>query len=946
MRAFGATLIPVPTRVSPVLDRLLATGPDPDGAQPRLERLIEAGVSLPKDEAGLGLLAALVASGSFLTDLLLVDVDRWPALLDDPFRDRPKPREQTMAEVKAALASSRELADVQRRLRRYRQVEMLRLGARELQPGNSLEVARDLSALADACLETAVLFCESQLRAGYGAPVCTDDSPGFVVVAMGKLGGLELNFSSDIDLIYVYSSDEGQAGSLSLHEYYSRLSRMITRAVAEITGDGFVFRVDLRLRPEGGSGAICNSLAAAESYYETFGRTWERQALLRARPAAGDLALGARLLKTIEPFVFPRSSGPRTLDEVRSLRQQFVDGTRHPGWNVKLGQGGIRDVELVAQALQLLYAGKRPDLRERTTLSALHKLGLAGLLTAQEVRTLSDAYHLWRAVEHRIQLEQGAQTHELPVEPAGRDLLARRLGLAGHAELDALVAQHRQAVSAVADTLGEPEQGPSAVVLRLLDPALPPTELLADLKSCGFSDAEAAAEDLELVRGRLPPIWLEEAIASPNPDRALDRFRDLSLRASTGLETMLHEDRQLLTILAALFGTSERLSRHLLTHPATWPNLLSGPGDPQPDPIEWQARLPARLAGCDYEEALREMRRFQAEEILRIGFHDVAGNLPHEEVSAQLGRLAECCLDQAVMRVAAELETRFGRPEAELTILVLGSCGAREMRYGSDLELVFLYQHGGVTALGIEYQDWFGRLAQRLISALGALLEEGRLYNVDTRLRPSGSQGLLVTTYQAFEDYHHESAAPWERMALLRARPAFVLPGTGPASDFASRLEAIAYQTPPNEDSLRADLLHLRQRIERERAGDPGESLHLRLSPGGLTDLEFIAAWGQLRHGEADPALRTTHPPTALHRMSERGEVTADVLDDYRFLQRAGLRLRLIRDQHDDRLHAEDRSPLARSLGMSEAQLSEELSKRMARVRGEFVRRLGESPRP
>ena len=941
MCALGATLIAVLLRASPILDRLLAAGPDPEGARPRLERLVEAGAALPGDEAGLGLLAALLSSGSFLIDLLLADVDRLTALLADPFLGRSKPRERTMAEVEAAVAGCADLPDLQRRLRRYRQVEMLRLGARELRPGASLEVAHDLSALADACLDAAVAFCESQLRAGYGDPVCADDSPGFVVVAMGKLGGEELNFSSDVDLIYLYSSDEGHAGSLSLHEYYGRLSQMVTRAVAEITGDGFVFRVDLRLRPEGGSGAICNSLAAAESYYETFGRTWERQALLRARPAAGDRTLGARFLKTVEPFVFPRSSGPRTLDEIRSLRQQFVDSTRHPGWNVKLGQGGIRDVELVAQALQLLYAGKRPDLRERATLPALHKLGLAGLLTAQEVRTLSDAYHLWRAVEHRIQLEQGAQTHELPVEPAGRDRLARRLGLAGHAELDALVADRRQAVSAVAATLGEPEQGPSAIVLRLLDPALPRPQLLADLQSCGFSDVDAAAENLELVRGRLAPTWLEEAIASPNPDRALDRFRDLSLRASTGLETMLHEDRQLLTILAALFGTSERLSRHLLTHPATWPNLLSGPGDPRPDPVEWQARLPTRLAGCDYEEALREMRRFQAEEILRIGFHDVAGSLAHEEVSAQLGRLAEACLAQAVNRVATELEARLGRPDAELTILVLGSCGAREMRYGSDLELVFLYQHGGTTSAGIDYQDWFGRLAQRLIGALGALLEEGRLYNVDTRLRPSGSQGLLVTTYQAFEDYHHESAAPWERMALLRARPAFVLPGTGAPSDFANRLETIAYRTPPNDDVLRADLLHLRQRIESERAGDPAESLHLRFAPGGLTDLEFLAAWGQLRNGESDPALRTTHPPAALQRMADRGELAADLLDDYCFLQRAGLRLRLIRDQHDDRLQPEDRSPLARSLGISEAQLSDQLTTRMARVRAEFQRKLG-----
>ena len=918
----------------------------------RLERLREAAVKLPEDSAGVALLAALLASGTYLPDLLLADAERLPHLLADPWLRREKPRDLFAREVEAACLGVRSLVELQRALRRYARGEMLRLGAREIgvgigapslaspEHGLTLEVARELSALADACLESAVRFCSAELRAGFGDPVCNDSAPGFSVIAMGKLGGEELNFSSDIDVIYVYPSDDGQAGSLSLHEFYARLSQAVTRAISESTGDGFVFRVDLRLRPEGQSGAICNSLAAAESYYESFGRTWERQALLRARHAAGDAWLGEAFLKTVEPFVYPRVAGIGTLEDVRSLRRMFVDASSGAAWDIKLGTGGIRDVELVAQVLQLLYAGKRRDLRERTTLPALGKLGLAGLLSDQENRTLTSAYHLLRRIEHRLQLEHGQQTHRMPADEDGIACLARRLGFAGADAFTAAVEDKRAAVSAIADTLGEPTSGPPASVLRMLGSTTSKEVLEGELRRAGFRDLEQSAYNLEIARGRLPPEWLEEAIASPDPDRALALFRDLALRASLGLFALLREERQLLRILAGLFGTSERLSRHLITHPELWPNLTQGLGEPIPDGPAWQAEFAARLTDCDYETALRRMRRFQAEEILRIGIHDVAGNLAHEEVSAQLARLAEACLRESAQRVAADLAARYGSPDSELTILVLGSCGAREMRYGSDLELVFLYERNGTTAAGMDHQEWFARLAQRLISALGALLEEGRLYTVDTRLRPSGSQGLLVTSYHAFEEYHHEQAAPWEHVALLRGRPACVLPAREgePATSFAERLERAAYQHNIPEPVLRDELLRMRKRIEQERA--PAGPLHLRFSAGGLTDLEFIAAWGQLRHGQDDPALRTTNPFQALARMVERGDLDARLLDHYHFLARASLRLRLLRDYADDRLWANDEQPLARSLGLSGAQLKSELALRMAEVRAEFLRQL------
>jgi glutamate-ammonia-ligase adenylyltransferase len=939
----------------PSLDACIAAGPDAASASLRLERLRDSGVSIPDQADAVALLAAVLASGDYLSGLLLADPTRLHALLADPWLHREKPRDVFFAEVRRACAEVRSFAELQRALRLLAQREMLRLGAREIgagigahprmlpEHGLTLEVAHELSALADACLEAAVRFCDAELRSKHGAPVCRDVAPGFSVIAMGKLGGEELNFSSDIDIIYVYASDEGEAGALSLHEYYARLAKLVTRAISESTADGFVFRVDLRLRPEGQAGAICNSIAASESYYETFGRTWERQALLRARHAAGDAHVGERFLAMVEPFVYPRISGSNTIEDVRTLRRMFVEAKAQGAWNVKLGTGGIRDVELVAQVLQLLYGGKRRDLRERMTLPALHKLRLAGLLSDQESRTLTSAYRLWRRIEHRIQLENGQQKHTLPAEDQTLACLARRLGFAGLDELTSTIEDNRAAVRAIADTLGEPVAGPSPKVLRLLSPSLSNEELCEALEANGFRDLEQSAYSIELARARMPPEWLEEAIGSPDPDRALAFFRDLALRASLGLFTLLREDRQLLRMLAGLFGTSERLSRHLVMHPEMWPGLVRELGAARPDPVDWQESLSARIENCDHEDVLRCLRRFQAEEILRIGLHDVAGELGPEEVSDQLCRLAETCLQRATSQVASDLTVRYGRPTSELTILVLGSCGAREMRYGSDLELVFLYEREGMTSEGMDHQEWFARLAQRLIGALGALLEEGRLYVVDTRLRPSGSQGLLVTSYRAFEEYHREQAAIWERMALLRGRPACVLPATAApaenaATDFADRLQRVAYTHTIGESELRQELLRMRALVEKERAGRRGT--HMRFSPGGLTDMEFMAAWFQLRLGPQDPALRTTTPRLVLARMVERGLVDASLLDHYQFLSHASLRLRLLRDQPDDRLSPNDQTALARSLGLTSSQLEDELSRRMGEVRAAFSKLL------
>ena len=448
-----------------------------DAAAARLEHFVEAGGVVPAGGDGRALLEAIVASGEFLPELLDADVAALGALAADPWLRRPKPPEITEREVRAAVAGARGLPELQRRLRLYRRREMLRLGARELGWGTTAEVARELSAFADSCLEAAVELCDAELTGELGAPETELGKPArFVVMAMGKLGGEELNFSSDIDVCYFYSTDAGAAGQHTLHAYYAELSRRVTAALEQPTADGMIFRVDLRLRPEGRSGPICNALPAAERYYETFGRTWERQAWLRARPAAGDRALGEALLAALDPFIYPRSVEPRMVDEVRGLRALFRDpadaagALGETGFDVKLGSGGIRDVEMVVQALQLLHAGKRPDLRERNTPRALPRLVVAGLLSDREAQTLLAAYRFWRRLEHRVQVATGAQQHRLPADDVVRERFARGLGFADLPSFDAEVGAARAGVEAIAATLGEPPPEAHLQAARLLDP--------------------------------------------------------------------------------------------------------------------------------------------------------------------------------------------------------------------------------------------------------------------------------------------------------------------------------------------------------------------------------------------------------------------------------------------------------------------------------------------
>jgi glutamate-ammonia-ligase adenylyltransferase len=938
----------------------------------RRARFVEHGGSLPApgSEAG-ALLEAILGSGDHLPELLFGETsaraDALAELAADPWLRAPKSPALIAGAIDAATAGATTFADFKRRLRLARRREVLRMGARELGWGTTAEVARELAAFADACLDAAYRFADAELRRELGAPVSNEGEhgPAFVVMGMGKLGGDELNFSSDVDVCYFYATDAGHVDvgdgerEVTLHHYYSELSRRITAALEESTGEGIIFRVDLRLRPESRNGPLCNSLAAAERYYETFGRTWERQAWLRARPCAGDLALGTELLEMLDGFVYPRHADPRMLDEVRALRAQFRDpadagggdGPDDTGFDVKLGAGGIRDVELVVQTLQLLYGGKHPDIRERNTPRALPRLVLAGLLTDREAHTVGNAYRFWRQLEHRVMIATGAQRHRLPAGDEARAALGRAVGFATLEGFDGAIARTRAVVGAIAATFADAATGPLEEAARLLNPLLERATLERLAAEAGFRDADAAADALEISRTRMPAAFVAEAVASPDPDRALSHFRDLALNGSPGLLALLRAEPRLLRLLGTLFGTSDRLSDLLVRHPAMWEPLVAGLGARMRTADELRAllaeerRLSNTEAGDeeagdeeagDEEADLRAVRRFQAQEILRVGLHDVAGSLDPAQISGQLSLVAEVCLAAAIEIVTPALTKRHGVPRTGLTVLALGSFGAHEMRYGSDLDLVFLYGEDGESTTGVDHREWFARASQRVIGALEAMLEEGRLYHVDTGLRPSGAQGLLVTSTGAFARYHERDAAVWERVALLRARVVYSNEPPPRRAEIEAQLATIAFDRPFDEPLFRAELRSMRDRIERERGRGPlpAGTRHIRFDPGGMMDVEFMIALGQLRHAN-DPGVRTTEPGAVIDRLVALGW-PATLRGDFAWLRRIVMRLRLLQDRPQDVVSPRDVAPLARTLDLTPETLQRLLADVMARVRATF----------
>jgi glutamate-ammonia-ligase adenylyltransferase len=934
--------------VTSVRDHILREAPDAADAERRLARIDVDLARLSPDE--IQILRLATQRAPYAATLIAREPARLGRVASDPYLRREKPGPRLAAELARRLEGTPEDEPHQfaALLRRVRSDELVRLGCREFGLGTQDEVGRELARLADVCFDAAIAFHDRALRARWGAPRYLDDDgierdAELCVIGMGKLGGEELNFSSDVDVIYVYSSDEGHAGERTLHEYMGELCRRVTAAIGEVTELDVVFRVDLRLRPEGSRGPIANSLPSMERYYEAWGRPWERQAWLKARPCAGSRALGARVLATLEPFVFPRSTSPRIFEDVAELNTKIkaeLDASGiDAGFDVKNGVGGIREIEFFAQALQLLHAGRRRELRTRSTLATLEQLLFAGIVSASEQRELTEAYRFLRHLEHARQLESGRQTQRLPTDPDALGLLARRLGFAELAAFARALAHHTERVTALFATLGLEEPELPAAVFALLAADEAPERALAALAELGFSDPPKALQNLEYARNkpasplgptardaaaRVAPRVLMAVASSPDPDQALAFLVDLISRRGSwsGLWRLFDENPTAMRMITSLMGSSAFLGRQFVNHPELIDDLLqAGRARTHRTAAELRAFADDQLRQIDADDEERQwsqLAELKLSQVLRIGLADIAGELEPESVCLELSHLADVVLQEGFAIVSRGMRERHGVPRSATTgepvglaVLGLGKLGSRELGYASDLDIIFVYGDDGDSdgRRPLDNVTYMTRLAQRLVGQLHAYHPNGRLYETDTRLRPEGSKGLLVSSIAGWRAYHEGAARLWERQALIKLRPVAGAAGVGHA---VARLAAhhVFGQPPGDRAAIGAEIRDMRARIEREIAGAEPER-DFKAGPGGMIDCEFAAQYLQLAHGHAHASLRVAATSEALRAAGAAGVADLGACEllaqGYRFLRRIEHRVRIVHDRSEHRLPSDPR---------------------------------------
>jgi [glutamine synthetase] adenylyltransferase / [glutamine synthetase]-adenylyl-L-tyrosine phosphorylase len=907
----------------------------------------------------------LCGSSPFLTNLMFKEPFFFSRLFADNELEQSRTRAELLATLRRSAPDGLDLVGLMKVLRYFKRFEILRIAARDLNGLAPLEeVTRELSDLASATLQVAYETCHHLLTQEYGLP--QKETPDglrlalMTILGMGKFGGRELNFSSDIDIIYFYETDKGETsgvddgrggrkGNVSLHTFFNKLAEQVTKAMNLVTEDGFVFRVDVGLRPEGKSGDMAVSLRSAEIYYESWGQSWERTAMLKARPVAGSRELGEQLLQTLSPFVY-RKYLDYTLIEDMKLMKQKIDASltrnREGETNLKLGRGGIREIEFFIQALQLVYAGKSARLRERNSLMALDLLANAKLISDEDRQQLSEAYRFLRTVEHRIQVVQERQTHSLPLKEDELLALARRSGFLrdnGLQRFRETLEQHRQRVAAIYGSLfhnrdehlqhqARPE------ILFLLDTKAEPDLVKDMLEERRLEDPDRAFDNLAMLRSgptkgniternrrihaQIAPLFLQALLDTPDPDMALahaERFL-AGISGRTACYALLAENRETTRLLATLFGTSAFLSKILIGHPELLESMVAHTYASMAKPREvMDEELSSLLLQAeDFEERLDVLRRYRNEEFLRIGLNDIHGHLGQGAIAAQLSCLAEVCLEEAHRLATTEL-TRFGLPRyqdegqshsASLAIIGMGKLGGVELNYHSDLDIIFIYDHQGTTDgdKPISNHEYFAKLAQKLISILSTQTREGYVYKLDTRLRPSGNAGPLVTSLESFLSYHRNEAQIWERQAMAKARVVIGEPIL--VGSINAVMRQMVYGASLGDDG-RQEIHRLRMRMENEIAKETAGNYNIKTGRGGMVDVEFIAQYLQLRHGQCFPELRVQNTVTVLKEaliLKLIAEMDANTLiSGYKFLRKLENRLRLLHDHSINDLAGDQR---------------------------------------
>ena len=792
-------------------------------------------------------------------------------------------------------------------IRLMRRRVFLHTAAQEAMGMSPLESGRLWSEFADVALHLVDHIAYRELCEKHGQPRLETDRPiGRAIFALGKLGSQELNPSSDIDVLFCYETDGGTWGEHSPHEAFTRWARRVREMLAKVTPDGFAFRVDLDLRPEGTTGPLVNSVDALERYYETFGMTWERAALLRMRAVVSTEGVGEEVQRRLRPFLFPRIHDLRAVDELADMKNRVTAAATQDGFDVKRGKGGIREIEFIAQVLQLLHGGRIPDVRFGSTVEILYELERHGLVPYRTARELADSYEFLRRLEHALQYWEDRQTQVLAAGGDNRRWVGQALERAApnlfqaQSFDDALDAHRERVHRAFQSMLGGERDTPSesarlALVRKSTD--LQREDALATL---GFSKPDEALRWVRhLERRTLSPFspraracpapvsalaahLLDDAAESPDPDAALSRMTDLfSGYVPSSLERRLAEDKRLRSLLTKVLAVSAPLSRLLSRHAALESALLSGQYARRLSVPSLLQALREDIDPNDDEARLVRMRRIHARHTLSLGVAFLGGRKDVIDTGHELSLLADALVQEAYSLARIKIKNRFGEPEnASFSVCALGRWGGRELGFLADLDVLFIYEASGVTTgpRSISAAEWAARLAQQVIWMLSVSLPEGRCYEVDTRLRPSGNQGPLVIHLDAFRKYHQSDAALWERQSLLRFRPV-----VGPAH-FRARLTQNVRNIVRREPvvNLGEQLMSMMQRIQKERSQSGATRLDLKLGSGGLMDVDFAVQGLQLAFGEQHPAILSPSLRRALRRLVIHGLISASTAEQLR----------------------------------------------------------------
>ena len=834
------------------------------------------------------------------------------------------------------LSSVKDEQNLSDLLRQCRRREFVRIAWRDLSGWADLaETVSDLSSFADACIDQTLNILHRWQCSHYGVPTAPDGSKqDLIIIGLGKLGAKELNFSSDIDLIFAYpktGKTTGAEKSLGNEDFFSRLCRQLIKVIGQPTAQGFVFRVDLRLRPLGENGPICLDFDAMEQYYQQQGREWERYAWIKARTVAGNMNAGALLLKRLHPFIYRRYLDYSAFESLREMKQMIALEVKRKGMenNIKLGPGGIREIEFFGQIFQLIRGGVSPGLQNTDILNVLKALADEHHVPLNVCNELTDAYVFLRNIENRLQAFSDQQTHQLPPAENGKLRLAASMGMADVRSFDAILENHRKIVHGhfqmlleSSDTTNQ-QEGTQDPLEGIWQNLLGGQQAKDVLMAAGYGQTDEVLQLMDYLkndpetkalspRGRqrldkLLPRILKEIGTCGNPLITLRRVIDLikTIERRTSYLALLLENPTALTHLVKLSDASPWIASFLARHPVLLDELL----DPRtlylpPNKSELKSALHQRMAQVpieDLEYQIEQLCIFKQINVLRVAAADVAGTLPLMRVSDYLTEIAETILAEVVELAYNHLVSKHGTPNCRLgtricergfVVIAYGKLGGLELGYGSDLDLVFLHAGTAKQTSGdkrtIDSAQFFNRLGQRVIHILTSHTRAGRAYEIDTRLRPSGSSGILVSHIEAFTDYQLKEAWTWEHQALIKARP--ICGDEVLIQRFADIREQIL-ALPRKPATLRADVVSMREKMRKELLKPKPGDFDLKQDFGAMVDIEFLVQYLVLLHSnEYTPLVNWTDNVRLIQTLIETeamDEFTAHVLKHAYLIYRA-----------------------------------------------------------